>query len=975
MALIGTAGGGGLRMAGRASEVLSMEKVLNDARSGSAGAVVVLGEPGIGKTRLLGELCERAAAAGFDVMTSRGSELEIDVPFGLVVDALDERFMTLDTPVTTGLGPDRLAELAAVLPSLAGRGGQPARRLEVERFEFHRAVRATFEQLVRQRPLVLALDDVHWADPASTELVAHLLRRLVPGMVLALAYRSRQAPRLLYDAVARATRDNLLCELELTPLTIREAAEAVGQRPESPIVRALHSESGGNPFYLEQLARSARKGLPTRMPDQTVGIARETDTPTAVRMTIAQELTALAGDTLRVLQAGAVAGDPFDAALVTAIVDTDETRVLECLDELVAVELVRSTTTPGQFRFRHPIVRRVVYDDALPGWRFGAHKQAARALAQRGAPLGVRAHHVEQSASPGDEDAVATLTEAGQAVAPRAPAAAARWFEAALRLLPATSGVERRLPLVVMLAGALASAGHLRDSRAKLEHALELLPVDSLGDRVRIIGMIARADHGLGRAEDAHHLIVATLGHAIAGSADAITLELELASSHLMRGQWEQAVATAAHACAQAEALGDRALQLAARSCLALFAADRGDVAAAQRLVRLVADGLDGSDVMLAPELLEPLANLVYTEISIDHFRAAGRHAERGLNISRATGHGHVVARFILGSTSTKLMLGQLGAARRSAESAVETALLLDNDQLRSQTQAVRCWVETQHGDLPAALAAGRAAVQAADRRPRALYAWLAHACYGEALIEAGEFERGRHEILSLGGPELSGMSPTSRPVWYQALVTAELMADRIDAAEAITRRIEDSAEGLRSREAQAFLARARIHTARGDYRAAAAAARQAHERFDAAEMRVWVGRARLTAGRALARADELPTAVRELELAHSIFRDAGAARLGDEAAKALRTLGRRVTRRPTIDEPESPAVLTERERGVADLVAKGYSNRDIAAELFISPKTVEKHLTKIYVKVGASSRAGLAAAMHRRHECPGDEA
>ncbi|MEU7766523.1 AAA family ATPase [Nocardia sp. NPDC049190] len=974
MTLIGTAGGGGLRLAGRASEVLSIEKVLNDARSGAAGAVVVLGEPGIGKTRLLGELCERAAAAGFDVMTGRGSELENDVPFGLVVDALDERFMTLDTPVTKGLGRDRLAELAAVLPSLAGRGGQLASRLEVERFEFHRAVRATFEQLVRQRPLVLALDDVHWADPASAELVAHLLRRLVPGMVLALAYRSRQAPRQLHEAVARATRDNLLCELELTPLTIREAAEAVGERPDSPIIRALHSESGGNPFYLEQLARTTRKGLPTQITDQTVGIARETDIPTAVRMTIAQELTVLARDTLRVLQAGAVVGDPFDAALVTAIADTDETRVLECLDELVAVELVRSTATPGQFRFRHPIVRRVVYDDALPGWRFGAHKQAARALAQRGAPLGARAHHVEQSASPGDEDAVATLTEAGQAVAPRAPAAAARWFEAALRLLPATSGVERRLPLVVMLAGALASAGHLRDSRAKLEHALELLPVDSLGDRVRIIGMIARADHGLGRAEDAHHLIVATLDQAIAGSADAIALELELASSHLMRGQWEQAFATAARACAQAEMLGDRALQLAARSCLALFAADRGDVAAAQSLARLVADGLDGSD-MLASELLEPLANLVYTEISIDHLRAAGRHAERGLNISRATGHGHVVARFILGSTSTKLLLGQLGAARRSAESAVETALMLDNDQLLSQTQAVRCWVETQHGDLPAALVAGRAAVQAADRRPRAHYAWLAHACYGEALIEAGEFERGRHEILSLGGPELSGMSPTSRPVWYQALVTAELMADRIDAAEAITRRIEDSAEGLRSREAQAFLARARIHTARGDYRAAAASAQQAHECFDAVEMRVWVGRARLTAGHALARADELPTAIRELELAHSIFRDTGAARLADEAAKELRALGRRVSRRPTIDESEGPAVLTERERGVADLVAKGYSNRDIAAELFISPKTVEKHLTRIYVKVGTSSRAGLAAVMHRRHASPGDDA
>ena len=105
------------RLVGRASELLSMAEVLASARAGAAGAVTVLGEPGIGKTRMVGELCEQAAAAGFEVLAGRGSEFEREVPYGLVVDALDERFRVLEAEIVASLGQGRLAELAAVLPS------------------------------------------------------------------------------------------------------------------------------------------------------------------------------------------------------------------------------------------------------------------------------------------------------------------------------------------------------------------------------------------------------------------------------------------------------------------------------------------------------------------------------------------------------------------------------------------------------------------------------------------------------------------------------------------------------------------------------------------------------------------------------------------------------------------------------------------------------------------------------------------
>ncbi|MGW4329094.1 response regulator transcription factor [Nocardia sp. NPDC004573] len=130
--------------------------------------------------------------------------------------------------------------------------------------------------------------------------------------------------------------------------------------------------------------------------------------------------------------------------------------------------------------------------------------------------------------------------------------------------------------------------------------------------------------------------------------------------------------------------------------------------------------------------------------------------------------------------------------------------------------------------------------------------------------------------------------------------------------------------------------------------------------------MRVWAARARITAGRALAQANEPTSAILELQQAHSTLQASGAARLADEAAQELRNLGKRVRRLPTSSAETNSAGLTERELDIAKLIAQGYSNRKIAAELFISPKTVEKHVARVFTKLGISSRAGVGSAMDR---------
>ncbi|MGW6335721.1 LuxR C-terminal-related transcriptional regulator, partial [Nocardia rhamnosiphila] len=591
------------------------------------------------------------------------------------------------------------------------------------------------------------------------------------------------------------------------------------------------------------------------------------------------------------------------------------------------------------------------------------------ALERSGAPLGIRAHHVARSATTGDEEAIAVLTAAGEA-AVGAPAAAAEWFETVLRLLPESSGSEQRLRLTISLADALAAAGRLLDSRAVLETALKSLPADRSGARMHIIGRIIRADHGLGRAEEARNLITTALRRAPAGSTDAVTLALNLAENHMMMGRWAQAVETAEAACREAKVLGDPTLRLVATAALAWFSGMQDAGTATRELTDSAAAAMDAHDVDLTPALVYALADLTSAELATDRFREADRHAERGLRVSRTAGHGYLHGRFALAAATAKLFLGRLSDARSAAESAVEVAVLLDNDQLLSAAEGMRCWIETARGDLPEALAAGSSAVHVTDRRPNALFAWVAHACYGEALIEAGELDRGNHEILSIGGPELAHIPPSTRPLWQQSLVTAELAGDRIDAAKAVARYMDDAASDLNSNKGNAHYAWARIYLASHDFRSAALSAHRAVRCFENAEMRVWSGRARLVAGRAHALADDRAAAVAELELAHSILHDAGAERWRAEAAKELRSMGIRVRRRSSAVEQVDPSILTEREQSIAERVAQGYTNREVGAELFVSPKTVEKHLARIFIKLGITSRSGVATALaHHRME------
>src|SRR6266480_3514847 len=408
-----------------------------------------------------------------DQFVGRAEELGRDLPFSVFVDALDEYLR--------GLAPDRLAvldedvraELSHVFPSLSALGTASGVALQHERYRSHRAVRALLEELAKTRSLVLVLDDAHWADSASVELLGALLRRPPAASVLiVLAVRPHQMAERLSAAIERADRAGAVLRIELGALTALEARQLVGEE-----AAVLYEESGGNPFYLEQLARSlGRDGRVDDAPDVSLsGI----EVPSAVAASLGEELGLLSDDARRVLEGASVAGDPFEPELAAAAAATSEGAAMQAIDELLLVDLVRNTDVPRRFRFRHPLVRRAVYDATPGGWRLGAHERCAQALAARGATASARAHHVESSAREGDLAAVAVLREAGEEAARLAPASAAHWFGEALRLLPQNAPAEERVELLLSRSAALTAVGRFADSHSALLEALAMVPNES----------------------------------------------------------------------------------------------------------------------------------------------------------------------------------------------------------------------------------------------------------------------------------------------------------------------------------------------------------------------------------------------------------------------------------------------------------------------------------------------------------------
>jgi ATP/maltotriose-dependent transcriptional regulator MalT len=957
---------------GRTAELGAIDSVLDELDAGRPAALAIVGEPGIGKTRLLAELAARADERRHLVLTGTASELDRDVPFWVFVDALDEYVRSLDPMLFAPLGDEALAELAQVVPGLPGSVAAPSQAGTQERYRIHRAVTLLLERLAAYRPLVLVLDDLHWADSGSFELVIALLRRLPAAPVLiALAMRPRQVPEQVAAALERSLRREALTRIDLGALTLSEAEELLEGSSDRSTTGALYAESGGNPFYLEQLSRSLVRDGETAAGSgghQTLG---GVTVPAAVAAALTEELVGLSPDGRTVLQGAAVAGEPFDPELAAAAAATDERTAIAALDELLDSDLVRPTDVPRRFRFRHPLVRRAVYESAPGGWRLSAPERCAETLAARGAPVATRAQHVELSAKEGDPAAVAVLREAGEAAAYRAPATAARWFDGALRLLSSTAPAEERVELLLARATSLAATGQTTESHEALLESLRIVPRDAIALRVRLVTKCAAVEQHLGRYKQALARLETALEElGDEGSPEAIGLMIELAITSLFHGDWDGMASWADRAIAASEPLGNRGLSARALGVHAAGAAMVGMRGIAQQKR---ADGATLVDALSDDELagnVDALGYLALAEMYLDHFADSGRHAERAMALARTSGQGDYVPLITANLGTAYWVSGRPREAIEVLDDAVEAARLVDNAQDLVWTLFNSAYAWLASGELEVAFGRAQESWELAQLLDAGPVAAHAGGAFATALLRTGDPARAADLFVeSGGGDELRLIGGAWRGRYLELLTQARLAAGRRADAERSAAAAQACAEEVQLPMglAMAELARAAIELDEGDGasagRRALAAAEMLEEIADAYD----AAHARLFAGRALGLAGDTAGAAASLERAAAAFRDFGAARYQAEAEQELRKLGRRVYRRSgSGTDPSGIAALTERELQLARLVVDRKTNPEIAAELFLSQKTVETQLRNIFRKVGVANRVELARAVEQ---------
>ncbi|HEX5622690.1 MAG TPA: AAA family ATPase [Solirubrobacteraceae bacterium] len=977
-------------LVGRVSERAAIAAALDALRAGAAGQVVVVsGEPGIGKSRLLAELAD--AADDCVVLGAAASEFEQDLPYAIWTEAIDPWLAGLDDRRRSRLGVPE-----AVPVDLA------------DRHALHRALRELLDGLAGPRPLVLAFDDLHWADGASVDAIAALVRRPPAEQVLlALAAREGQLPAAVATALAGADRDGRLTALALTPLSQDEAAALVGRD-----VSAIYALSGGNPFYLEALARvnetpaaspapprPASSDARTPEPSPPVSGGRSAAAsagsgalpaaapavPPAVSRALAAELAALDDGARLVLDAAAVVGDPFDPALAAETAGLDEAVALRSVDELLARTIVRPAG-PRRFAFRHPVMRQAVYESTPGGWRLAAHARAAEALERRGAGLVARAHHVELAAAPGDEDAIALLGDAARTLQGPAPASAARFLTAALGLLPDDQR-ERRAALQVALAEAQSAGGDPEGARTTLLAALG--EAQNAEAKHALTVRIANAEFWLGRDEDAlRRLQVALANLPAEPSPDRVRLHHSVGLNLVQACDFEGGSAHASDALSDALVLGDRVLEAASLALAAIAAAgavEPGAIEACDR-ARTAFRRLDDAEVA---RRLVGLWMLGWADGWLGRFDVALDDLQRAHEMASASGRALVLTLAALGAVRPMRELGRLAEAVAVAEEAVDRARLSGP---RAQLAGALCELSAARlasGDVSAALQAADDAA-AIDVPPSLHTAGQVAWCLGAALAAAGNPDRAvpllqtaHAEAVPVMRPliaadlveaaiaagdlataraaaELAGGKPAGRETAGDATATSEVAGGETAGGTTAGGGVAGTAaRGATAAGATPWAAHARAALLLAEGRSGEAAAAAVH----AEAPPLIAARLRLLEGRALAASGDRATALDVLGEAEAALARLGARRAQDEAVRELRKLGHRVARARPATDGEPLGSLTDREREIATLVAAGRTNREVAEQLFLSPKTIEAHLRNVYAKLGVRSRVELARA------------
>ncbi|MFC1405348.1 MULTISPECIES: AAA family ATPase [Streptacidiphilus] len=989
------------RFVGRSSELAALDDTLRRAGAGLPQAVLIGGEAGVGKTRLLEEF-QRAALSG-GALVSVGGCLEVGAeglpyaPFASILRRLHREL---------GVELDRAAEgyessLARLLPDFGEAPPEAHDAFARARLFEHTA--RLFERLTVDRTLVLAVEDLHWSDRSTRELLAYLVRTLQGARVVLLAtYRSddlhRRHPVRPY--LAELERLRTVQRFELPRLGRAEVARQLAgilhpRVPGEDLVQWVYDRSEGNPFFVEELAASEQQGAGRCLTD-------------SLRDLLLVRVEAMPEETQGILRILAEGGSAVEHRLLAAVAGHPEDELTEILRTAVGANIIQPSADLDGYCYRHALVREAVSDDLMPGERSRINRRYAGVLAerpelvaadQRAARLADYWYHARDAAL-----ALPAALEAGLHARRRnAFAEQLRmlvraldlWDDVPEQVLAGLTGVESTdstYPRCTCPPGGGHSCGRLRTTDLLAQAAVAamysgehdrglrfikkaLRIVDETEDPQRAAWFLMQRGRAVryrsgGTAREDIDRALALVGE---GPPTAVLADLlnRLAVEGTLDDARREDLETARRAVEVARAVGARTTELHARLTLGSLHRifddhEQADAAFAD----LIEDAAATGDM--------ELQSRVYINLS-HHYEAEGRSARAaeaaraGLELIRLNG---------MAAYSGTIMLGNLAEALLSLGRLDEAGRLLAEEPFGSGREAHRDFLERLRGDL--ALMRGDTAHAAEQlEAARALEAdWQPQKYLPTALLAVriacrqGRFGDARSELSAVLDKGLDrGYERHAYPLLFHAA-----------AAEADGYELPGSAQGRpetlqRIRAAAAGLSRQHPLAAPWGSMLAAELARA--ERSDTATM--WLAAAEAVAGlesrgaRAMAlyraaerlavegqRGPAAAAADEALELAER----QGEHGLQQSVRLLLERAGLRTERAAA--EPEQlepgPAAfhLTPRELGVLRLVALGRSNRQIAEELYISPKTASVHVSNILAKLEVTGRGEAAALAHR---------
>ena len=889
---------GSSRVIGREAELAAVGEGL---RPGAPRLVVICGEAGIGKTTVWEAALERASAAGFCALVARPTESESQLAYSalndLLADVLDGLLPELPLPRA------RMLRVALLLE-------EPGHALATPRAVAF-AVLDALRLLVRHGGAVLvAVDDAQWLDPASAAALGFALRRLGGGDGVAALLSCRAGRGTVVKQLLAADRP---IRIELGPLSLgallRIVRERLGRSVPIPLMTKIHEASGGNPFYALELARRSVETGSLSAPDSLAALARE-------------RLSAFPGPTVEALLEVAALADP-----VAGLVELGPLEPAFAAGDLV-VEGER-------LRFAHPLLRSAVYGAATPLQRRELHRRLAMRVSGE-----ERARHLGLASERPSAQVAATLTDAARGLAARgASQSAAELAELALQLTPPG----KRGLAVVLAAEYKLHAGDPAGARALLE---EFLPGADGDLRARALLLLAWT------REDDFDMASRLCRQALAAASDerlTAEIHLRLAESAVGQGHLTLALEQAGQAVSYAEDTGDAVLLVRSLSYQAHFQTLAGafEPGLLERAIRLE------QALERPPSYYGPGVMLGLRLMWADRLGEARQHLENACALAAAAGDEVARAALLVHLAQLETRAGDWAKARRYADEAVLLSEQMGLRQIQSGSCSAAAMVAALTGRAEEARTTAGAGLAASRAAKEVMFAAHNLAVLGFLELSLGNpagadsHLRGLVDLYTRMGYGNWGVNP-----FLPNAIEAALAQDEVARAENLLTQLAHAGRDNPWAHATALRCRGLIAAAERDPRAAITALEKAAEAHECSQDPFERARTLLALGAALRRGNQRRAAREKLEEARDVFGHLGAPLWEAQASRDLAAIGGR--------QPGTSG-LTASERRVAELVARGNTNREAAALLLVSERTVATHLTHIYAKLGLRSRTELA--------------